>query len=111
MIKIKRSKLKELSLKHFNSDSLESQNKIAMMISTAQCARVSYTVVGEEGKFDFESNINLHNRLIDSGHMSPAEHCAQVMCETDYYERPWSRNFKGFMQYRELVEDVEIILR
>lgn len=104
MFKIKRSKLKELSIKYFNSDSVENQNKVAIMIATAQAARVSYTVVGEEGKFDFENNINLHNKLISSGHMSPTEHCAQVMEPERFFEKPYSRNFKGFVQYREIVE-------
>lgn len=80
-------------------------------IATAKCARVSYTTVGSENKSSHTADIELYNKLLESGHMSPFEHCAQVMCETDYYERPWSRNFKGFMQYRELVEDVEIIPR
>lgn len=80
-------------------------------VATAKCARVSYTTVGSENKSEHTADIELYNRLLESGHMSPFEHCAQVMCETDYYERPWSRNFKGFMQYRELVEDVEIIPR
>jgi thymidylate synthase ThyX len=78
-------------------------------IATAKCARVSYTTVGSENKSSHTADIELYNKLLESGHMSPFEHCAQVMCETDYYERPWSRNFKGFMQYREIVEDVEII--
>jgi hypothetical protein len=86
-------------------------NKIKLEIATAKCARVSYTTVGSEYKTEYRADIELYNKLLESGHMSPFEHCAQVMCETDYYERPWSRNFKGFMQYRELVEDVEIIPR
>ena len=73
-------------------------------VATAKCARVSYTTVGSENKSAHTADIELYNRLLESGHMSPFEHCAQVMSETDYYERPWSRNFKGFMQYRELVE-------
>ena len=82
------------------SSILETKVKIA----TARCARVSYTVVGEEGKpSNYANDIKLHDRLVESGHWSPAEHCAKVMSETDYYERPWSRNFKGFIQYRELI--------
>ncbi len=86
-------------------------NGLNLKIATAKCARVSYTTVGSENKSAYTADIELYNKLLESGHMSPFEHCAQVMCETDYYERPWSRNFKGFMQYRELVEDVEIIPR
>jgi hypothetical protein len=84
-------------------------NGLNLKIATAKCARVSYTTVGSEYKTEYRADIELYNKLLESGHMSPFEHCAQVMSETDYYERPWSRNFKGFMQYRELVEDVEII--
>jgi hypothetical protein len=79
-------------------------NDLNLKIATAKCARVSYTTVGSEYKTEYRADIELYNRLLESGHMSPFEHCAQVMCETDYYERPWSRNFKGFMQYREIVE-------
>jgi len=79
-------------------------NGLNLKIATAKCARVSYTTVGSEYKTEYRADIELYNKLLESGHMSPFEHCAQVMCETDYYERPWSRNFKGFMQYREIVE-------
>ena len=82
------------------SSILETKVKIA----TARCARVSYTVVGEEGKAsNYANDIKLHDRLVESEHWSPFENCARVMSETDYYERPWSRNFKGFIQYRELI--------
>ena len=79
-------------------------DELKIAIATAKCARVSYTTVGSENKSSHTTDIQLYSRLLESGHMSPFEHCAQVMCETDYYERPWSRNFKGFMQYREIVE-------
>jgi len=92
-----------------NPEYEEYVNGLNLKIATAKCARVSYTTVGSEYKTEYRADIELYNKLLESGHMSPFEHCAQVMCETDYYERPWSRNFKGFMQYREIVEDVEII--
>jgi hypothetical protein len=103
MSKIDSSKLKSIAGVDVSQEMIK--------IATAKCARVSYTTVGSENKSEHTADIELYNRLLESGHMSPFEHCAQVMCETDYYERPWSRNFKGFMQYRELVEDVEIIPR
>lgn len=83
-------------------------NGLNLKIATAKCARVSYTTVGSENKSVYTADIELYNRLLESGHMSPFEHCAQVMCETDYYERPWSRNFKGFKQYREIVESTQL---
>lgn len=75
---------------------------IKIKIATARCARVSYTVVGEEGKpANYENDIKLHDRLAESGHWSPFEHCAYAMSE-DYKDTPdiWSGNFKGFVQYR-----------
>lgn len=74
-------------------------------IATARCARVSYTVVGEEEKkHDYDADIKLHDRLLASGHLSPFEHCAQAMNEDQHYFRRWSGNFKGFIQYRKTID-------
>jgi thymidylate synthase ThyX len=99
-------------------------------IATAMCARVSYTVVGEESKEpNYENDIKLHNRLAESGHWSPFEHCAKAMSDEEYsnfvkgqfivthsepdYEdlgefsnssKGWCNNFKGFIQYRYLID-------
>jgi hypothetical protein len=68
-------------------------------VATARCARVSYTVVGEEGKPDnYESDIKLHDRLLSMGHLSPFEHCAQ--CTEN---EGWSGNFQGWTQYRKVL--------
>lgn len=72
-------------------------------IATARCARVSYTVVGEEGKeANYENDLKLHDRLAESGHWSPFEHCAQAMnvLYSSDMNTEWSGNFKGFIQYR-----------
>jgi len=89
-------------------------------IATAMCARVSYTVVGEEGKdANYDNDIKLHDRLATSGHWSPFEHCAKAMNHDEYRAHisanpisnkipyfndnstlGWSGNFKGFIQYR-----------
>lgn len=71
---------------------------VGVKIATARCARVSYTVVGEEGKStNYENDIKLHDRLSKSGHMSPFEHCAKAMDNSNY-----SGNFRGFEQYRKM---------
>jgi thymidylate synthase ThyX len=101
-----------------------------IQIATARCARVSYTVVGEEGKeHSYENDIKLHDKLLESGHWSPFEHCAKVMSDEEYksfikgqfivthsepdYEdlgefsnssKGWCNNFKGFIQYRYLID-------
>lgn len=77
---------------------------VFIKIATARCARVSYTVVGEEGKEpNYENDIKLHDNLLKAGHMSPFEHIGQVMEYGDIYDEckhPFSGNFKGFFQYR-----------
>lgn len=91
--------------------------KTKLKIAIARCARVSY--LNFEGKDDYESDIVLYDRLLKSGHMSPFEHCAQVMSEEEYYntlrgdfgvdwdrkcvisdEFGWEGNFRGFRQLR-----------
>lgn len=99
---------------------------LKIKISTARCARVSYTIVGEEGKkHDYQKDIELHDKLLSSGHMSPFEHCAKVMTDEEYrlfykgnigshlngdiqfkeHVLGWCNNFRGFIQYRYLIEN------
>jgi thymidylate synthase ThyX len=104
-------------------------NDLIVKISTARCARVSYTVVGEEGKEpNYDNDLKLHDRLLESGHFSPFEHCARVMTDKEYEsfvkakltfideiewytieeplfkEKGWCNNFKGFIPYRYLID-------
>lgn len=96
--------------------------ELKIKIATARCARVSYTVVGEEGKeSNFKKNIKLHDSLLESGHFSPFEHCARAMSDEEYNSfikgdtnndgvdfkttLGWCNNFKGFIQYRYLIEN------
>lgn len=93
-------------------------NEIRVKIATARCARVSYTVVGEEGKaHDYKKDIELHDRLAKSGHWSPFEHCAQAReqfvygADVDNLDKcGWSGNFRGFIQYRKTFanENIEV---
>ncbi len=87
--------------------------EVKVKISTACCARVSYTVVGEEDKkSDYEADIKLHDRLAASGHWSPFEHCAQAKSSylNDYNEEviDQSGNFLGFTQYRKTFNNENI---
>lgn len=104
-------------------------------IATARAARISYTTLGDNPKIDYEADIKLHNRLLEYHHMSPFEHCARAMSEEEYctfikgksnanwdtdlvtdntYEISaqfdhnvlgWCNNYRGFIQYRYLVEN------
>ena len=86
--------------------------EFAIKIATARCARVSYTVVGEEDKpANYENDIKLHDRLAASGHWSPMEHCAKSMSDIDLpseYGGGWSGNFCGFIQYRKTFNNENI---
>ncbi len=97
---------------------IELSRELSVKISTARCARVSYTVVGDGEKLhDYESDVKLHDRLSKAGHWSPFEHCAKAMegyipesiaeypmsytpVKAAHYGNEWSGNFKGWIQYR-----------
>lgn len=138
MLKIKRSELKKLAQDKLGDDSIESQNKVLVMISTSLAARTSYTVVGDEKEVDYEKMIGLHDRLIEMRHDSPLEHCARAMTDSEYQsfikgkltelnperdfnenieieeplhrDKGWCRNFKGFLSYRSILEDGEDVI-
>ena len=99
----------------YNTD----ENKIK--IATARCARVSYTVTGEEERSpNYENDLKLHDRLAKSGHWSPFEHCAKAMDKQEYenlitttYDvkndvarivKGTLANFKGFIAYRHTIK-------
>jgi len=66
-------------------------------ISVGRCARVSYLT--HDGKRDPAADIELHDRLLESRHMSPFEHVASPLQLTRR-----SGNFVGWSQYRKRVE-------
>ena len=66
-----------------------------LKVCTARAARVSYN--NFEGDIDFKKDFDLHNRLLESGHLSPFEHCAQALSYPGT-----SGNFIGWYQYRKL---------
>ena len=97
--------------------SIKSKEDLKIRIATARCARVSY--LNFEGKDDYEADIKLHDRLLESGHMSPFEHCARAMNKDEYKNNSistydnipnigmeqdgWCGNFRGFIQYRKML--------
>jgi hypothetical protein len=82
------------------------KNRLALKIkvSTARCARTSYTVFGKDVLYNFDNDLRLHDTLIKSKHASPAEHLAMATNNTKYYG-----NFKGFKQYRKILESKKIL--
>lgn len=67
-------------------------------VSAGRCARVSYLT--HAGKRDLDADIQLHDRLLESGHMSPLEHPARPLDEAELEESEWSGNFHGWLSYR-----------
>lgn len=100
-------------------------NQLKIKISTARCARLSYMTF--DGEIAYEKDLKLHDSLLESQHMSPFEHCARAMTPYEYetfikgagdaymgeegvvFEyssaHGWSNNYKGFIQYRYLIEN------
>ena len=88
-------------------------------IATARAARISYTTLGDNPKIDYEADIKLHDRLLESKHLSCFEHCAKAMSDEEYQNfrkgyttasfsgetRGWANNYRGFIQYRYLIEN------
>jgi len=109
-------------------------DKYKVKISSAMAAHTSYTTVGNEPVKSYEKWIELHDRLIayQPPHSSPLEHCARAMSDTEYDNfikgqidtdvededglgnilawtdyrntKGWCRNFRGFIQYRHIIE-------
>lgn len=72
---------------------LSEQQKLK--VATARCARVSYLTF--EGEINVEKDYELHDRLAESGHWSPFEHCAMAIDTNIKYD---CGNFKGWLPYR-----------
>ena len=123
---------KEKNRLPFVEELVQESIKTRVKIATARCARISYETLGDNPEINYEKDINLHDDLLAMKHFSPFEHCCVVMNEENYYSHikttkaksftisnnddiyidgpisfkdcGWSRNFKGFKQYREIIE-------
>lgn len=93
----------------------------AIKCSVARCARVSY--LNHDNTIpDIQRDVELHDRLFESKHMSPFEHVATPMYQSNElgnvgwwrHERNgithsdkqlnlWSGNFRGWIQYRQMI--------
>lgn len=68
-------------------------------VVVGRCARVSYLT--HDGVRDPAKDIELYERLVSSGHMSPLEHAARPMTEAEFAATgEWSGNFRGWHQHR-----------
>lgn len=94
--------------------------KWGIKIATARMARISYETLGDNPKINYEADIKLHDDLKAMEHWSPFEHTARAMTDEEYYHNTvlvnlkglpvseehfgWNRNFRGFIQYRSLID-------
>jgi hypothetical protein len=76
----------------------------AKKVSVGRCARVSYLT--HDGKRDPSADVELHDRLLKSGHMSPFEHVASPTIFNDKF----FGNLRGWISYRLEIPGEEDIL-
>lgn len=69
--------------------------KTKFKVATARAARTSYLTM--DGQIDVAKDVELHDRLAESGHWSPFEHVAQSS-----FAQIGCGNFKHWRQYRHL---------
>lgn len=79
----------------------------AIKVSTARCARVSYLT--HDGVRDVAKDIELHDKLLTSGHCSPLEHVAQANNHS-FHEYPRSNFRAPWLQYRKTIANEHDIL-
>jgi len=103
---------------YYNQDDEDVVDTLRNKISIARCARLSYQTLGDNPEINYEKDLELYETLVKSGHASPTEHVAVVMNDDQYHyytktkplhggvytERGWCRNFRGFIQYRALID-------
>ena len=85
--------------KDTNLGQIEAFEKMSLKVAVARCARLSYMTF--DNKIDYEKDIKLHDRLLESKHMSPFEHCARVATEKEYFS-----NIKGYIGISN-IEDID----
>jgi hypothetical protein len=129
-------KVGKLPITSVYSEIMDKEVAIAKVkISTAMAARTSYTVVGDEKEVTYETLLGIHDKMAVAKpfHASPFEHCAPAMSDKEYrlfvkgnlidYSDPvypynlspdsntegWCRNYRGFIQYRHILEENQVL--
>lgn len=83
------------------------EQMILVKCSVARCARVSY--LNHDGSDpDMAKDLELHSRLLESGHMSPFEHQAKPHPYSDEFR---SGNLVGWVQYRKMLPNEAVFPR
>lgn len=72
-----------------------------LAVSSGRCARVSYET--HNGKRDTVADVELHDRLLAAGHMSPFEHQARPTTPEDPAHYSVSNLHPAYVQYRKTI--------
>lgn len=98
-------------LPYFNEEISKMPIEDQIKISVARCARTSY--LNFDGKFEPQKDFELHDSLLESGHMSPFEHVAQcAKIPQDKYSgriRGWKCLRKTFPNENRSIDLVELL--
>lgn len=76
---------------YIQEDELELPIRLKKKISAARCARVSYLT--HDGQRDYNKDVELYDRLVRDGHLSPLEHVATPL---EHYLSPLG----NFVEYK-----------
>lgn len=72
--------------------------ELLQKVSVARCARVSYLTHDGVRDMDMDKDLELYDKLFESGHWSPFEHVATPLLQA--LDRRMTGNFQGWQQYR-----------
>lgn len=83
-------------------DNIYDIDELKLCVATARAARLSYMTF--DGEIDYAKDIQLHDMLLSSKHVSPFEHCCRVMTDLEYYsfikgEVPTGSDDWGILNY------------
>ena len=87
-------------------------HKLLILCSVTRCAKISYLNHGYKESNDYAGELRFYDRLVKNKHLSPTEHQAKLIdnyleegiTAYDYKKGYMSNNFRGFIQYRALIE-------
>jgi len=117
---------KELEPELWENNATSAIRRLLIKVSAGRCARVS--VLTHDGERDLRADVGLHDRLLASGHMSPFQHQARPIIESDFddyalpllvhhkhlnnirfknpkapIEDTWCGNYRGWVPYRKTI--------
>lgn len=82
-------------------DDMELPLDMLVKMSVGRCARISYLT--HAGIRDPQEDVNLHDKLLQDGHMSPFEHVARPARRLESVRSKYRSNFRGWIQYRKTI--------